>query len=213
METHLTCLEMDGFPIERGKEMDTGEIIRINPLANDMVRFKTERWVTQDEGAILYSLVTIFRPENCFECGTANGYSALWLSSALGEEGKVHTFDTVDRPKVWDEPTFKIPDHIKDKIVFHNTKFSDGVEGALSNCKGSNIFFIDGDHTQTGVQEDIDSVTPFIKKGDIVAFHDARERAIIKTYLKFIEELKSSNSLEEIFDFKTRRCIKVLKIG
>jgi len=193
--------------------MNTSEIIKIRSSSSPNNKFNKARWVTEDEGAIIYSLVTIFRPANCFECGTANGYSALWLASDLGEEGKVHTFDPIDRPKVWDEPDFNIPESIRDKIIYHNTKFSEGLASVLVNCKGSSIFFIDGDHSQTGVKEDIEAVKPFIKKEDIIVFHDATERSVIKRYLKLIEELKSTNSLEDIFHFKTRRGIKVLKIG
>jgi len=192
--------------------MNTSEILNVNSLAINVKKFNQARWVTDDEGAILYSLATIFRPDNCFECGTANGYSALWLASAMGEEGKVHTFDHIDRPKVWDHTSFKVPETIKDKIIYHNSKFSEGVETVLPSSKGPNLFFIDGDHSQTSLVEDTKVIEPFLKKRDIIIFHDIREISVLKICLKFIIKLESSNSLEEVFKFNTRRGIRVLEI-
>ncbi len=187
--------------------MNTSEIITIPPLAANAEEFNTGRWVTNDEGAILYSLVTLMQPDNCFECGTANGYSSLWLASALKEGVKVHTFDPVNRPKVWDEASFNVT---TDNIVFHCEKFSDGIGGMLVTCnEGSNLFFIDGEHSQGGVILDIESIEPYLAKGDTLVFHDANDRSVIKAYLKLIARLNNP----ELFFFKTRRGIKVIRIG
>ena len=49
--------------------------------------------ITRDTGEFLYLLVKVSRSENVLEVGTSNGYSTLWLASAIPDTGKVTTLE------------------------------------------------------------------------------------------------------------------------
>lgn len=57
---------------------------------------KTKKYlnITHDTGAFLAWLVKAVRAENVLEIGTSNGYSTLWLASALSQDsGHVYTIE------------------------------------------------------------------------------------------------------------------------
>lgn len=49
--------------------------------------------VSPEEGQFLALLVRMHRPKRIAEIGTLGGYSAMWMASALGEEGHIATFE------------------------------------------------------------------------------------------------------------------------
>lgn len=121
--------------------------------------YKLARWATDDEAAIAKGLVSLFDCDRVIECGTANGWSALWFAAA---GCKVETFDPHNRPKLWDAP-FQTDDRIKElakNIRYHQRPF-DEFPDALKNIeegKGGWCWFIDGDHTYENAKKDWDSI-------------------------------------------------------
>lgn len=129
-------------------------------------RFKRQRWVTIEEGHVLNSIVEEEVPHFIFESGTANGYSTMWLAL---QGGSVFTFDPVNRPKVWDDtgkPSF---------VYYTEGKFSTMIESA-DIPPGKKLFFIDGNHSDHGVREDLEVVLKVIKPGDVIVLHDTHDR-------------------------------------
>jgi hypothetical protein len=45
---------------------------------------------------------------------------------------------------------------------------------------GTRLFFIDGVHDITNCLRDMNTVFKWIKKGDVIVFHDYRERKVMK---------------------------------
>jgi len=158
------------------------KLITIRDEASDS--YGKGRWVTNPEGLILHSLVRLFDVNLVVESGTANGFSACYM--AADNNVPVHTFDPHDRPKIWDE--YKELNS-EGKIVFHNKRFSEGVTSILEKAVGPSLIFIDGDHSVGNVREDWDAIVETLDDGDVIAFHDLRERAISKHWMRIKPEI------------------------
>ena len=135
------------------------------------VHYKVGRWVTEKEAETLCRLIKDHNVTEVYESGTANGYSACRMTEA---GVRVTTFDPFSRPHIWDEPEFK---SYGDSITY--------VEAGFETMKhepapGPRLFFIDGEHDITHCRLDLNTVLKGIKKGDVIAFHDYRERKVAK---------------------------------
>lgn len=181
----------------RNKALD--QLIKIKEANNP--DYNKGRWVTNEEGLLLQSMVRLFNISLVVESGTANGFSACYLASA-SENMIVHTFDPVDRPKVWGDLD------LRDRIVFHNKKFSAGAKGVLNKAVGSCLIFIDGDHSVGSVREDWDAIVKELDDGDVVVFHDMRERAIGKHWMRMKAEVGEDHHRFVVLD--TQRSMGVV---
>ena len=132
--------------------------------------FKVERWCTPDEGLVLYALIQAHEIRSYLECGTANGYSALWAAAALEgvERSYLHTWDVHDRPKIWDQEA-ELGD-LSARIRCHQGPFADGVGNVYA--PGPRLYFIDGEHNHTATRADWRAARLLIQKGDVIVFHD-----------------------------------------
>ena len=149
------------------------------------------------------------QPQSYFESGTANGYSAMCVSTAMPYNGVIHTFDPADREKIWlDKKSFgKGWRQDIARINYHHGKFNEkphnlpttdfeyakpywpGVTKYLPG-KGPRVFFIDGDHSKTGVLRDWDSIKRFVEGGDVLVFDDIYgERRTLKAFLAILGNL------------------------
>ena len=137
-------------------------------------RWKTQRWVTIEEAEILHMVANVMQPEYIFESGTANGYSALWLAES---GSSVITFDPIDRKKVWDE--LSLP---HSTITYVPESFTELPNMYPELKERSKLFFIDGSHSSGGVNEDYRVIRRYAKEGDIVLFHDVRERGVLAVW-------------------------------
>lgn len=143
------------------------DLLRELPAKADRSLFKVERWCTPDEGLILYALCQAHEIRTYLECGTANGYSALWAAAA--EVQHIHTWDVHDRQKIW---LHKNGDGLSSSwIKCHVGPFHEGVGNVYAT--GPRLFFIDGDHERDSVRRDWRAVRRLIEPGDVMVFHDA----------------------------------------
>jgi hypothetical protein len=154
------------------------DLLRELPSKADPSLFKVARWCTPDEGMALYTLVQAHGIQTVLECGTANGYSTHWLAQGADV---VHTWDIVKRTKIW-ECRDGLPSW---NIISHVGRFDEGVGNVYA--EGPRLFFIDGDHKREAVRKDWRAVRPLIRKGDIVAFHDALEVENIADLMKNLQ--------------------------
>ena len=139
--------------------------------------FKMERWMPLEEVQLLHTFVKDFEPELIFESGTANGWSALWLS-LYG--APVYTFDPISRLKLWDSIW-------EDKVSADNITYTEAAFATLPETfpelKGKkNLFFIDGAHTASGVTGDCAAVMEFASPGDTVIFHDLNLKPCVRGF-------------------------------
>ena len=139
------------------------------------VLYNKGRWITPHLGKILYDIVEKSGAKVVIESGTANGYSGLCMASALPKDGILYTFDPVDRPKLWNDPDLR--DYLKqikgtiEKIFYCKATFIRGVKHLPLSTEPI-LFYIDGNHKQVIVAEEIAWLMPRIKPGDTIVFDD-----------------------------------------
>jgi predicted O-methyltransferase YrrM len=147
--------------------VDYKAILTELPNKVDRSLFKVERWATPEEGHALYTLIQAHRIRTYIECGTANGYSALWAAAAMGG-GNIRTWDIVDRPKIW----MHTPELADLSMYIHceTRPFAQGLAETLPS--GPRLWFIDGEHRYSDAWHDWRVVRLFADEGDVVVFHD-----------------------------------------
>jgi predicted O-methyltransferase YrrM len=168
--------------------------------------FNKGRWVSNDEGELLRRLVAASSAKHAFESGTANGFSTCWLACSLLLDGKVFTYDPVNRPKVWDQK-FGV-EALKDSIVCRTNVFKEvkNEEVLVNRGEGTYLFFIDGDHGQMSILQEWEAIQPLLKKGDVVVFHDLNIRNTLKAFHKIVQSAPTSRVLR----FETARIMGVI---
>lgn len=149
------------------------------------------------EAIFLYSLVLQEQPDVIFESGTAMGWSASWM--LLASNAPIYTYDPNIRPRL-----FEIK---KKKFNFINDSFSTVVHKLPEWVSYKKLFFIDGDHSMTGLLEDFNSIEQFLESEDIIVLHDTvRESGVIKGFKKIqrkyphwdYKHIKTYNGMEVI---------------
>jgi hypothetical protein len=145
-------------------------------------QFKRARWVTLEEANVLWSVCKEEAPDHIYESGTANGYSAAWLSL---EGASVTTYDPVDRPKIWPELSTP-PNNIK----YVQETFTQVAQDAADTV-GKKLFFIDGRHQNSGIREDLTAVMEVIKPGDVILLHDLNYTGVTR-YFHRMQNLSAS---------------------
>lgn len=134
-------------------------------------KFKRERWVTLEEAIVLYTIIHTENIQNYYESGTANGYSCSWATLAILQNEiipNVHTWDPHNRDKIWED--FSIFKNFKKLINFHNEAFVTATK--QNKLPSRSLYFIDGDHSESGFKEDFMLLKKLITKGDIIVLHD-----------------------------------------
>jgi len=165
-------------------------------------QFKTGRWVNSEESKILCDRVKTC--EIYFESGTANGFSAL--NVALETSCIVHTFDPVNRPKIWE--SVNISKDVIEKICFHQDKFEMASPLIQSNTELHKSFFIDGDHGQGFVLRDFATIEPFLKSKDVIVFHDLRNNSVMKAW----DQIRQSREFYSEEKIRTTRKMGILVV-
>jgi hypothetical protein len=127
--------------------------------------FDTNHWLSDDEGRTLLNLVKTHKVKYCFESGTYNGWSALWLAHGGAQ---VDTFDPVDIVKLWDKFTFR---NEFAKITFHNCRFDEMSPALLQVPEGPKLIFQNGDKSSRALEKEFQLVQPWMRAGDIVLVH------------------------------------------
>jgi hypothetical protein len=144
--------------------------------SKDFRDIKKSRWVTIEEADLILKLAKEADPDYIFESGTANGISALFLSTV---GCPVYTFDPVARRKVWDIVTLPT-----DNITYVEDKFSSVAERYPELKDKKKVFFIDGSHSNTGIQEDCNALKEFAKEGDLILFHDLCIAPVMRAWMR-----------------------------
>lgn len=144
---------------------------------DDSIAEKKARWVTLGEAQLLLDLAKEHQPAIIFESGTANGISSAWLSLS---GVPVVTFDPCNRNKVWDKVGINDITYVKDRFSSVDTRYSKW-------AGEKKMFFIDGDHSSSGVQEDCEALKRFARSGDVVVFHDLNEKPVVRAWHRLLK--------------------------
>lgn len=151
--------------------------------------------VSPETGMLIHALVRNLRPRVVVETGTCHGASMLWIAAAMqmsasegAEPGVIHTFDNYLPPRAeWlaNMPLYKDREtKVRRRfercgfgamIRIHVGDSASNVAAArpeLDRAGGVQLAFIDGDHTDAGVQRDFVAVEPSLNLGGYVLLHD-----------------------------------------
>lgn len=134
----------------------------------DPEQYRQQRWSTDQEAQMIHDFTIQEQIVNVVEIGTGYGFVTACFAHAGAQ---VQTFDLTDRPKVWDHKLFPWPE-LKAKIIAKAVPSPACFEG-LVVPPGRTLFFVDGDHREEGVRDDLVRVEALLQPGDIMMVHDA----------------------------------------
>ena len=153
-----------------------GSLLEFRRAESGASLFKFARWVTEREACLLYFLIQEHRIEQLVECGTANGFSSSVAACAQRDAGiapSVHTWDIVERPKLWDH--FEPVRSLKSSVTQYVGNFAELRDTPLPFVN-FRAFFIDGDHRARAVRRDWKIVRERLRpETDLVVFHDTSD--------------------------------------
>lgn len=166
--------------------------------------FRVESIQKRSEIMALASAVAELKPRNILEIGTARAGSLLIWSQLASN--KVVSCDLLDpgmrRPLYEAFP----PPSSKCKVTHlsgdsHSAEFKQKVE-AQFNGEQVDFLFIDGDHTEKGVEQDYNDYKHLVRPGGLIAFHDVIEKQALPTnqVYYFWKRLKPTVNAEEFID-------------
>lgn len=116
--------------------------------------------------AVLLPLVAEIEPKNILEIGAWKGYSAeVWIK-AFNPISLVTLEKDKREIQAYHNPAY----NFWYEADSHNKALQRDVENYLPTV---DFLFIDGDHSLEGVKQDFEMYSPFVRKGGIIAFHDA----------------------------------------
>lgn len=145
---------------------------------------RVDGWFSEIEGKVLYSLVGRAPAGEMVEIGSWKGRSSIMLAAAAAcKNRRVHCIDTFQGARVHQEraggkPLNMLPDFtqnlraagLQDAVIVHAKSSR---EARLSwGKKPISLLFVDGEHDLDGVSDDIDSWSPLVVKGGLLAMHD-----------------------------------------
>jgi len=133
--------------------------------------------IDKDDLEILLPIIAKIQPKNILEIGAWKGYSAeVWIKALAPE--KFITIELQDRKDLLPLSNFFISD---DRILDQGYQYWYGTDSHDKDVLRSvelampsvDFLFIDGDHSYYGVEKDFDMYAGLVRKGGIIAFHDA----------------------------------------
>jgi hypothetical protein len=129
-------------------------------------------WTKADDGSaelelhwLLYSLVSILKPEVVFESGTCHGYSTYWLGKAVGDNGRGWVYTAEVNREYLEEAMERCKDI--PRIRFLNNRASD-----CQSLRDADFFFCDSNY---GDRADELSL---LKPGAVALVHDTNAYAL-----------------------------------
>lgn len=166
--------------------------------------FRVDSIQKRSEILSLAKMVSELNPQNILEIGTARGGTLfLWsqivskkvISCDLNTPGYKHDFYK-SLP-----PTSSSCSVINIKGDTHEPECKKLIEDELNGEK-VDFLFIDGDHTEKGVEEDYHNYVHLVRPGGLIAFHDILEKQPVPTnqVYYFWNRIKDNNKTVEFVD-------------
>ncbi|MDX1810558.1 MAG: class I SAM-dependent methyltransferase [Gammaproteobacteria bacterium] len=185
-------------------DRDINEIVDTGVNLGTRGLFKVNSVQKRSEILSLVEHVKSLVPENILEIGTYNG-GTLFMWANLAKR-KVVTCD-LRNPLHRAELYKRFPSDASDCQVVtlegdsHDAKFKDKVYTEFDGEK-VDFLFIDGDHTEAGVEADFNSYKDLVRKGGIIAFHDILKKQPVKNnqVYYFWEKIKKNYKYKEFID-------------
>ena len=166
--------------------------------------YASKRWISEREGGVLKELIQIVGAKSYVESGTANGFSVMWAALGLPEDGKAYTYDPVDRPKMYQDPSIGCTE-LDSKIEFIEDRFID-IEERLKDIQHPIVCFIDGDHDGGVAARDWRTLGSILQPGDLVVFHDLNLHGVSMDW----HDITKGDPESSFFTFITQRVLGVV---
>lgn len=123
--------------------------------------------IEKEDLKILLPLVAQIAPKNILEIGMDKGFSMeIWRRAF--NPNRLVGLDINNYPKPMTN-FFTMPESLYET----DSHTEEARRKVLRRFSAIDFLFIDGDHSLTGVKQDFDMYSPLVKKGGIIAFHDA----------------------------------------
>jgi predicted O-methyltransferase YrrM len=124
------------------------------------------------KGRILRAVVRFSRARTAFEIGTCYGMSALFLASALPNDGRLGTVESA-HPQI-DISQELLKREEPDRIVAYAAFSTDVVDQVGRDLGQIDFMFHDGNHTRERYVDDFEVFEPLLASGSIVLYDDIR---------------------------------------
>lgn len=178
--------------VDKGINLDTQGLYRVNSVQK------------RSEIINLVEHVNNLKPKYVLEIGTYNG-GTLFMWAHLTKE-KVVTCDLRNPPHRKELYKKFTPQGSSCQIVAlegdsHDKNFKEKVYSEFGEHK-LDFLFIDGDHTEAGVESDFNNYKELVRQGGIIAFHDILKNQPVEgnQVYYFWEKVKNNYSYKEFID-------------
>ena len=166
--------------------------------------FRVESIQQRSEIMALATAVAELKPNNILEIGTARGGTLLiWAHLAAHKVVSCDLENPGIRRPMYEafpppESTCKVVHHFGDS---HNEVFRQRIEAEFVD-EPVDFLFIDGDHTEKGVEQDYNDYHHLVRPSGLIAFHDVVEKQALPTnqVYYFWERLKLQADAEEFIN-------------
>lgn len=183
---------------------------KLEDIVNQAINFKTTGFYKiksvqkTSEIQALAKAVSKIKPEVILEIGTCDaGTLFIWANIASKKVITCDIHGSERRTKFYNSfPPDNSGCNVKTMIGnSHEAAFKEKVKKELAGEK-VDFLFIDGDHTEKGVEQDFNDYQEFVRPGGIIAFHDILEKQPIPAnqVYYFWERLKKNHNVHEFVD-------------
>jgi len=166
--------------------------------------FRIESVQKRSEILALAGAVAELKPRNILEIGTDMGGTLfIWAHLAAKKVVSCDLLDPGERCDLYEEFSPQSPGceviHLTGNS--HDAAFRQKVEAQFAN-EQVDFLFIDGDHTEKGVEQDYYDYKHLVRPGGLIAFHDIVEKQPVATnqVFYFWQRLKPSVNATEYID-------------
>ncbi|WP_321777265.1 class I SAM-dependent methyltransferase [Sulfurimonas sp.] len=149
-----------------------------------------------DFAHLIYAIIKKHQPATILELGTCCGFSSIYMSKALKNEGTIHTIEGSPQTAQIAQKNFKDIDALN--IKSYVGRFSDVLPNILPNIKSIDFAFIDGHHDRDATLEYFKNIKPFLSENAIVLFDDISwSKGMIEAW----EIIKKDNAITSYEDY------------
>lgn len=150
-----------------------------------------------DFAHLLYAIVKKHQPLTTLELGTCCGFSSIYMSKALNNEGKIHTIEGSPQTAKIAQKNFKEANSFN--IISHVGRFSDILPTLLKELKTIDFAFIDGHHDKDATLEYFEIIKPYLSKNALILFDDISwSKGMIEAW----ESIKKDTFIRSYKDFE-----------
>ncbi len=150
-----------------------------------------------DFAHLLYAIVKKHQPLTVLELGTCCGFSSIYMSKALKDNGTIHTIEGSPQTAQIAQQNFKEAKSLN--IKSYTGRFSDVLPSILPKIETIDFAFIDGHHDRDATLQYFKNIKPYLSEDAIVLFDDISwSKGMIEAW----EIIKKDNFISSYKDYQ-----------